>query len=456
MSNLRAALVRLGFSTAAATELTDKQGMNNLTEYELLDDEEVTNLCKTLRRPGGLVPDPDDTTEMIQDPGVAITPRAETNLKLMVYYLRYRTRVSRPKKEHLITLESVRGMKDHHRWEKDHKQVEAPKINPKDWPSTIDSIEEYLRGCLGVTKIPLAYVIRDNMDVAADADDPTDNYESKQEELIARAPILTGNAFTPTYLADRARVWELLSEITRNEDCWSYVRPAQRTRDGRMAFLGLRGHYLGTNNVDNMSTSAEHKLQNTAYHGEKRRWNFEKFVRIHVDQHQILNGLVQHGYSGIDERSKVRLLLNGIKTRSLDIVKTTIMADPTLRSDFDRCVNLFKDFIKQTGLSGEDNAREANVSAIRSGDSGTKTQVEADMTVEDRYYTKAEYDKLTPARKLGLKRKREARNHKPGSKSSKVKNDKHKGSRGGMNLSKRSVKALATQLSKLQDDADIC
>jgi hypothetical protein len=82
-----------------------------------------------------------------------------------------------------------------------------------------------------------------------------------------------------------------------------------------------------------MSTSAEHKLQNTAYHGEKRRWNFEKFVRIHVDQHQILNGLVQHGYSGIDERSKVRLLLNGIKTRSLDIVKTTIMADPTLRSD---------------------------------------------------------------------------------------------------------------------------
>jgi hypothetical protein len=76
------------------------------------------------------------------------------------------------------------------------------------------------------------------------------------------------------------------------------------------------------------------------------------------------------------------------------------------------------------------------------------------MTVEDRYYTKAEYDKLTLARKLGLKRKREARNHKPGSKSSKVKNDKHKGSRGGMNLSKRSVKALATQLSKLQDDAD--
>jgi hypothetical protein len=113
-------------------------------------------------------------------------------------------------------------------------------------------------------------------------------------------------------LADRAKVWELFSELTRDKDCWSYVRPAQKTRDGRLAYQGLRGHYLGVNNVDNMSSRAEHKLATPSTVERKRRWNFEKYVKLHVDQHAILQGLVAHGYAGIDERSKVRHLMNGI------------------------------------------------------------------------------------------------------------------------------------------------
>ena len=51
---LRTALTRMGFSAAAATNLTDVQGMVNLQEFELLNDDEISNLCKTLHRPGGL------------------------------------------------------------------------------------------------------------------------------------------------------------------------------------------------------------------------------------------------------------------------------------------------------------------------------------------------------------------------------------------------------------------
>ena len=94
-------------------------------------------------------------------------------------------------------------------------------------------------------------------------------------------------------------------DVSRDKDCWLYVRPAQRTRDGRLVFLGLKNHYLGENNVDNMSSRAEDKLKDTSYSGEKRRWNFEKYVKTHVDQHAILTGIVEHGYSGIDDRSKV-------------------------------------------------------------------------------------------------------------------------------------------------------
>jgi hypothetical protein len=100
--------------------------------------------------------------------------------------------------------------------------------------------------------------------------DPVGGYATPQDELIARAPIRDNSgAYIATYLTDRAKVWEKISSITRAHNCWSYVRPAQHLRDGCMAFFGLRGHYLGVNNVDNMSTMAEMKLTTTLYTMER-------------------------------------------------------------------------------------------------------------------------------------------------------------------------------------------
>ena len=63
----------------------------------------------------------------------------------------------------------------------------------------------------------------------------------------------------------------------------------------------------------------------------------------------ILEGLVEHGYAGIDARSKVQHLLKGIKTTDFNTVKTRIVSDATLHTNFDACVNLFQDFIEQCG-----------------------------------------------------------------------------------------------------------
>ena len=45
-----------------------------------------------------------------------------------------------------------------------------------------------------------------------------------------------------------------------------------------MASEGLKGHYLGVNNMDNMASKVENQLAKTTYSGEKWHWNFEKFV----------------------------------------------------------------------------------------------------------------------------------------------------------------------------------
>jgi len=52
----------------------------------------------------------------------------------------------------------------------------------------MDAIDEYLHGCLGVSKIPLAYVVHD--DTAIPAADPVGGYAMRIDELIAQAPIM--------------------------------------------------------------------------------------------------------------------------------------------------------------------------------------------------------------------------------------------------------------------------
>lgn len=461
---LRDALERLDFTDAAALAITDNQGINTIAEFRLLTDDKVTVLCKTIRRPGGTIANTNAAIlagqpANIPNPGIPVSLKAENNLMLLCYFLRYKERTSREIAAADIQLEDVRALTTHKEWEENHKKdADPPEIDAKDWSKTMDAIEEYLRGCLGITKIPLAYVVRLSVEVTAD---PVGGWSSRLDELIGRAPIATVNnqgeeQFTQTFLVDRSRVWQLISELTRSHDCWTYVKPAQKTRDGRMAFMGLRDHYLGRNNIDNLSSRAEKKLQATTYTGEKRNWNFEKFVKVHKDQHAVLSSLTEHGYAGIDDRSKVRHLLAGIKTTAFDTVKTRIMSEATLRSDFDACVNLYQDFIEQMGNTST--VKDVTVAAVsgkptakgkKGGDGGPLSDASADMSVEDRYYTKAEYDKLSLEKRHGLKIKRENRG------ASKKKKGKGKSKRNGnqMELSERSIAALAAAISDKSGDA---
>ena len=81
----------------------------------------------------------------------------------------------------------------------------------------------------------------------------------------------------------------------------------------------------------------------------------------------ILNGLKQHGYSGIDEHSKVCHLTNGIKTKALDSVKMQILSSAALRNDFSACVNLFQDFIDQDA-NQETRTITVTIAAVRTSD----------------------------------------------------------------------------------------
>ena len=268
---MRAAFGRLGLTDQASQAIVGDQGINNINEIKILRDAEIENLCKVVRRPGGMVANNANAITgggpaEIPNAGLQVSMRAENNLKLAAYYLWFREKISRPTAAADITLPNVCTVKDLRDWEDGHSDVEATHnlINPKDWTKTMEALEEYLCGNLGVTKILLSYVVRDSRDVTAD---PAGGWPSQQDEMIGRAPILSmevgvaAETKTPTFLTDNQRVWELLSSITCKQECWTYIKVAQRARDGRAAFLALKNHYLGPNNVNNLASGAKRNLR---------------------------------------------------------------------------------------------------------------------------------------------------------------------------------------------------
>jgi uncharacterized membrane protein YgcG len=468
--DLRAMLVLMGCSILVSEAIAVEQGYNTLVELALLQADDIGVLCKVIRRPGGLVQNPAlavpgaavaNMPPFVNNPGLPVSTRAEKNLKLLAYYLRYQERVSRTVLATNITLVMVRATESYGKWEEDHSNLEAPKIDSKDWSKTMEGIQGWLRGCLGQTKIPLAYVIRADIEVPAEAADPATNYSSRIDELIARAPIGAVGAENENYLVDRGTVWDLIESITRNDPSWTYVKAAQRTRNGRMAYLALESHYLGPNNVNHLASKAEATLKSATYNGETRTWNFEKYASLHVEQFNILDSLRKHGYSGIDPGTRVRYLTAGIKTSKLETVTATILASPAVyQVNFDMCVTLFTDFIKQSPNMMIGTGRGVQVAAVHADGS----EIIPDMTVPDRYYKIEEFKNLTPEQKAGLMAKRLKRGNKPsagrggGGRGGGGRGGGGRGSsssNAGRDLSKKSLKKLAVRVAALNaKDAD--
>ena len=69
------------------------------------------------------------------------------------------------------------------------------------------------------------------------------------------------------------------------------------------------------------------KLQSLMYADKINYWNCERFVTAHKEQHTILEGLTNHGYNGLDDRTKVTRLVDGVKVHSLDTVKAMTLVN---------------------------------------------------------------------------------------------------------------------------------
>ena len=111
------------------------------------------------------------------DPGTKVSARAEDNLKHVIYNVKHLDQVSRAVNIGDITLTNVRKLIKQCDTEKNHTDHNtSPVINSKDWPKTMEAVEEYLRQFRGVNDVPLSYVVRTSLVPKPAATYPATNY----------------------------------------------------------------------------------------------------------------------------------------------------------------------------------------------------------------------------------------------------------------------------------------
>ena len=164
-----------------------------------------------------------------------------------------------------------------------------PNVNKADLAVMMRVIKKYLKSCHGVIRAPLAYIIRKAIITQTYGDYPK---YATPENMIARMLHLTPNKnrlhneqsaqsvkrHTTEYKKDNKSVYDILDQICKDTDLYPYVKQHKSTRDGRGAFYAIHSRWLGQIHVNTMASEAKLVLQMSTYDGEKKAWNWEKFV----------------------------------------------------------------------------------------------------------------------------------------------------------------------------------
>ena len=110
------------------------------------------------------------------------------------------------------------------------KFVGNPKLNPDDWDTFANGIEEYLAMLLGNGGVPLTYMIRDDT-LRPDIDPAT----TSQDIRLFWNAIFTG----PSFRRDQNCVWGYLAQRVIATADWNVIKTYQSTSNTRQDWLDL-------------------------------------------------------------------------------------------------------------------------------------------------------------------------------------------------------------------------
>ncbi len=203
------------------------------------------------------------------------------------------------------------------------------------------------------------------------------------------------------------------------------MKKVSKTKNGRHVYWTLHTLLLGGQRVVSTGSTIVTNLQSFRYEGDHKNFNIDKYVNLHIEQHNQHSDLQEYGVAPLAENLKTLWFQEGIKDPSLNAVKVSINANRANFTDFDSVKDAYVEF-KHTDNPTNDPRTQQVASVARGGHRGgnypcrhdrgqgpqtsdksqkglvPQSEVDKQTHIINRPYSDAEFDQLTPAEKQKL------------------------------------------------------
>jgi hypothetical protein len=122
------------------------------------------------------------------------------------------------------------------------------------------------------------------------------------------------------------------------------VKKFSNTKNGQQVYHTLHTLLLGGQHVVSTGSAIVTKLQSFRYEGDRKNLNFDKFVNLHIEQHNQHADLQEYGVAPLAENLKTLWFQDGIRKPSLNAMKASINANHANFTDFDSVKDAYIEF----------------------------------------------------------------------------------------------------------------
>jgi hypothetical protein len=147
------------------------------------------------------------------------------------------------------------------------------------------------------------------------------------------------------------------------------VNKFSKTKNGQQVYRTLHTILLGGQHVVSTGSAIVTKLQSFRYEGDRKNFNFDKYMNLHVEQHNQYADLQEYGVAPLAENIKTLWFQDGIRDPSLNAVKASINANRANFTDFDSVKDTYVEF-KHTDNPTNDPRTRQVASVARGGRGG--------------------------------------------------------------------------------------
>ena len=413
---------QMGIPNATVVQLV-QEGIDTVDDLADFDKDTIAQIAANLRRPAGRIPDPNPAAAAgatIPTPPFVFGAKSQQRLTNAAKLLRYYTTVGRTTTAgNLQWTPVMKNFSEQWKALEDKKggdEPEVPKIT-KALPiiKWTEAFRDYLHRLIGVRTIPLAYVIRPEAAVLAITIQATGAPHSTEHGAIETELIERANHTHPLYREDNSAVYYKLEEATRATSYAASIKPFQRTKNGRSAWLALSNQYAGNDKWEAEIKRHEQLLHTRQWKGQSN-FTLERFIAQHRNAYVSMQAAAEHvTYQLPNEHSRVGYLLDAMQSNDpgLQAAMASVKTDNTptgMRNNFEATATHLLPYDpvqkKRTDHPGgkrgsaeisDTTGEDANISSFGMK-KGTGTS-----GVPLRYHKKSEYDLLSKEQKDELR-----------------------------------------------------